>query len=83
MGLIKTNANRETRAVRVPVSVLSFMNRVMALPPGIHTITLVKAERGADGIVGWSVMEGGRLEGVRLEGNNEGHGEETKKAPVG
>lgn len=42
----------------VPSPVVAFLNRVMALPRGIHTITLVKDENGSVGIACWSVVEG-------------------------
>ena len=58
--------------VAVPHAVVAFLNRVMALPGGVHTIQLVKEAPGAEGIAGWSVIEG-RMERPReVEGGTEG-----------
>ncbi len=52
---------------------VSFINRVMALPAGIHTIQVVKAGNGAAGIVGWTVLVGDGLEMPRENANRPGH----------
>jgi len=57
------NERSTARTVRIPTVLVAFVNRVMALPPGIHTIHIVKAGRGAAGLIGWAVTVGERLEG--------------------
>lgn len=44
--------------VQVPRAAAALLNRILALPAGIHTLTLVKVEGGAGGLVGWTVVEG-------------------------
>ncbi|MBN1261075.1 MAG: hypothetical protein JXB35_10380 [Anaerolineae bacterium] len=57
-------SERKTFLLQVPRDASAFLNRVLALPAGIHTITLVKSDSGAAGLVGWTVVEG-RLEMAR------------------
>lgn len=44
---------------------LAFVNRVQSLPPGIHTIKVVKGSAGSHGLLGWAVEEGPTLERVK------------------
>ena len=68
MGVVVKDT-RATHLMSVPRSVVAFLNRVMALPPGIHTIQLVKTGPGANGVAGWAVVEG-KLEQPRQAQEN-------------
>lgn len=48
--------------VSLPRDVLAVINRILALPCGVHTVIVVKDRGGAAGLVGWSVMEGPKFE---------------------
>lgn len=65
-----TNKRGDVRAVRIPGTMVAFVNRVMALPPGVHTIQVIKSASGAAGIVGWTVEVGNRLEVAAVHGGN-------------
>ena len=71
---IEDNGGAPPVAVRIPSVMISFLNRVMALPAGLHMICVVKTESGGAGIVGWSVDEN-KMERPRLvEGEGQGTG---------
>jgi len=56
-GDAPASPDRPVRAVRIPTEMVSFLNRVMALPAGLHLIYVIKTEGGGAGIIGWSVEE--------------------------
>jgi len=39
----------------IPKKFLSLLRRLMALPPGVHTLTIIKIDGTARGLVGWAV----------------------------
>lgn len=43
--------------VNLPRGVLALINRILALPAGLHTLVVVKTSGGAEGLLGWSVTE--------------------------
>jgi len=49
----------------LPAQVVGLVRRILGLPAGIHTITLVKVASGARGIIGWAVVS------VKLESAEE------------
>jgi len=58
--------HRARRTIAVPTLLAAFLQRVMALPAGVHTVIVVKVDTGADGVLGWDVREGeGQLEHSR------------------
>jgi len=57
MGIKDNGGAPPVQAVRIPSVMVSFLNRVMALPAGLHMICVVKTAAGGAGIVGWSVDE--------------------------
>lgn len=75
MGIKDNGGAPPAQAVRIPSVMVSFLNRVMALPSGIHVIYVVKTEAGGSGLAGWSVDEN-KMERPRLvEGEGQGIGE--------
>jgi hypothetical protein len=46
---------KRPRAQMTPPELVGFLNRVLQLGPGIHTVTVIKLQAGKDGLVGWSV----------------------------
>lgn len=38
-----------------PAEWVPFLNRVLQLGPGIHTVTVIKLQAGKGGLIGWSV----------------------------
>lgn len=49
----------------LPRAALAIINRILALPGGVHTVQIVKRAPGAEGLVGWTVVEGPKLEQPR------------------
>lgn len=48
--------------VSLPRAMLAIVNRILALPCGVHAVQIVKSKSGADGLIGWAVVEGPKLE---------------------
>ena len=48
--------------ISLPRSLLAIINRILALPGGVHTVQIVKRAKGAGGLIGWAVVEGPKLE---------------------
>ena len=62
MGITANSAIEDTPArpvwMGVPPPAVALLNRLMALPKGIHTIVLVKDANGSQGLTCWTVVEG-------------------------
>ena len=62
MGVTATSTGEDALArtvwMGVPPPAVALLNRLMALPKGIHTIVLVKDASGSRGLTCWTVVEG-------------------------
>lgn len=56
-----------TVLANLPREVLALVNRILALPSGVHQVQVVKVAAGADGLVGWAIAEGEKLETPRKD----------------
>jgi len=52
---------------QLPREVLALVNRILALPSGVHQVQVVKVAPGAEGLVGWAIVEGEKLETPRRD----------------
>ena len=56
-----------TVLAQLPREVLALVNRILALPSGVHQVQVVKVAPGAEGLVGWAIVEGEKLETPRRD----------------
>lgn len=49
------NDVKKSVAQMTPAEWVPFLNRVLQLGPGIHTVTIIKLQAGKGGLIGWSV----------------------------
>lgn len=56
-----------TVLANLPREVLALVNRILALHSGVHQVQVVKVAPGAEGLVGWSIAEGEKLETPRKD----------------